>query len=160
MVTKEHAERLARALESTGLAQPVSATHNDQRISVMCRVSGGNDEKWITLIRNILIATLDEEKEIHAWQAHICRNYFIKEIENQERKLVWGWNVSIHSREMSMALEMVIRIIKGQVLRTTRPGEITEFPLHGASFDRNAPTASGKGVRSIGNKEFNPARTK
>lgn len=160
MVTKEHAERLSRALESTGLAQPVSATHSDQRISVMCRVSGGNDEKWITLVRNLLIATLDEEKEVHSWQAHICRNYFIKETENQDRKLVWGWNVSIHSREMSLALDMVIRLIKGQVIRTTRPGEVTEFPLHGVNANRNAVTAGGKGVHSIGDKEFNPARTK
>jgi hypothetical protein len=26
-VTKEHADKLARAIESSGLAQPVSATH-------------------------------------------------------------------------------------------------------------------------------------
>lgn len=160
MVTKEHAERLSRALESTGLAQPVSATHNDQRVSVMCRVNSGNEEKWINLVRIILVTTLDEEKEIHAWQAHICRNYFIKEIEGGDRKLVWGWNVSIHSREMSLALEMLIRVIKGQVIRTTKPGEVTEFPLYGASPNRNAPTAGGKGVHTLGDREFNPARTK
>ncbi len=160
MVTKEHAERLARALESTGLAQPVSATHHEQRVAVMCRVNSGNEEKWVNLIRNILITTLNEEKEIHAWQAHICRNYFIKEIEGQDRKLVWGWNVSIHSREMSLALEVLIKVIKGQIITTSRPGEVTEFPLYGASINRNTPTASGKGVHDVGSREFHPSRTK
>lgn len=159
-VTKDHAEKFSRAIESSGLAQPVSATHSDNRVQVLCRVAKGNDEKWIEMVRTILEAALDESKEVHAWQCHICRNYFIKENEETgDRKLVWGWSVSIHSKEMGLALGMIVKILKGQPIRVVSNRELTEYPLHGASEQRNMPKG-GKGVHTIGDKDFHPARTK
>jgi hypothetical protein len=160
MVTKEHADKLARAIESAGLAEVVSATHSDNRISVMCRVSSGKEDKWVQMVRSILIASLDEAKEVHAWQTHICRNYFIKENEETgDRKLVWGWNVSIHSKEMGLSLSMVTKLVHGEPIRVVNNRELKEFPLHGAPVDRNAPK-KGKGVQTIGNSDFHPGRTK
>lgn len=158
MVTKEHADKLSRAIESAGIAQPVQATHGENRVAVMCRVAKDNEDKWIKTVERILVASLDEAGELHAWQTHICRNYFIKETEGV-RKLVWGWNVSIHSKEMGAALNLVIKLIHGEPIRTVSNRELNEFPLHGASSDRNAPK-KGKGVHTIGNGDFHPARTK
>lgn len=161
MSTKAYAERLSRALESTGLVEPVNATHSEGRVAVLCRVAQGNEKKWLELVKNILVNAIDESKEVHAWQTHLCRNYFIKETESG-RNLVWGWNVSVHSREMSHSLDVIIKIIKGQAIRSTgSKRELEEFPLHGASADRNSPK-NGKGVHTIGGKagDFSPARSK
>lgn len=158
MSTKQHAERLARALESTNLAQPVKITHAENRVNVLCRVTEGNEKKWVELVSNILIATSEEAGEPHNWQSHICRNYFLKE-DGGGPKLVWGWNVSIQSQNMSISLDAVIAVIKGKTLRVKgSPRELDEFPLHGASPNRNAPGPSGKGVHTIGEREFHPAR--
>lgn len=159
MSTKAHAERLSRALESTGLASPVNATFGEGRVAVLCRVAGSNEAKWAGLVRDILIASLDEAGEVHGWQSHICRNYFIKEVEEGDRKLVWGWNVSIHSKEMSLSLDMIVRVIKGEPIRTNRTNELQEFPLVGATVNRNT-VVKGKGVHTIGNGDFHPARSK
>lgn len=159
VVTKEHAEKLSRALEATGLAQPVSANHAEDRITVLCRVPNGNEDKWVELVKSILVGALDEEKEAHAWKAHICRNYFIKESPEGDRKLVWGWNISIQSREMGHSLVMIIKLLKGEPIRITNSREITEFPLHGAGPNRNA-VKNGKGVHTIGGSagDFHPTR--
>jgi hypothetical protein len=160
MADKVHAERLARALEATGLCQPVQNNAIDDRLTVLCRVLENNEQGWIKLVEKILVTSLDEAKEVHAWKAHICRNYFIKEIEDQKR-LVWGWNISIQAREVPLALDILIRVIKGQPIRSGPvPGELTEFPLHGAPPNRNAGKPGGKGVHLIGENDFSPARTK
>lgn len=159
MVTKDHADKLSRALQSSGIAQPVQATHGENRISVMCRVPKDNEEKWIKLVERILMAADDESGELHAWQTHICRNYFLKEFDGGVRKLVWGWNVSIHSKEMGASLNMVIKLVHGEPIRTVSNKELSEFPLHGASNDRNAPK-KGRGVHTIGDGDFHPAKSK
>lgn len=155
MSSMAYAERLARALESTGLAEPVKATHGEGRISILCRVTEGNEKKWIELVRQLLIAAQEDKN----WQAHICRNYFLREDPDIGYKLVWGWNVSIHSLNLTIALDDVVSIVKGKPIKITGPAkEITEFPLVGASPTRNMPNASGKGVYTIGDREFHPAR--
>ncbi len=159
MATKDHAEKLARAIEATGLAQPVNATHAENRVTVLCRVPSGNEDKWIDLVKSILVGAQDEAGEVHAWQAHICRNYFIKEDENRNRKLVWGWNISIQSREMGHSLVMIQKLLRGEPLRVTGAREVTEFPLVGASPNRNIPK-NGKGVHTVGGSQgdFSPSR--
>lgn len=161
MSSKAHGERLARALEGTGMAEAVNITFGEDRVAVLCRVTSGNDSKWMELIQKILVAALDEAKQAHAWQNHICRNYFIKEDpQTHVRKLVWGWNVSVQSRDMSNSLDMLIKVIKGQPIRTVgSTKELEEFPLHGATANRNA-VKGGKGVHTIGDSNFHPARSK
>lgn len=159
--TKAHAERFARALESTGLAQVVTNTHAENRINVLCRVSAENESKWTALIKDILVATETESGQAYAWASHICRTYFLKEMDNKEKKLVWGWNVSIQSLEMSYSLDAIIKIIKGESIRDNAfDGEITEFPLPGATINRNRVKPGGKGVRPLGSNEYNPAKSK
>lgn len=154
MSSKAYAERLSRALEATGLCEAVNATFGENRVAVLCRVKENNERKWTELLHKVLMAADDESKEVHAWQCHFCRNYFLK-----DRKMVWGWNISIQSKEIVHSLDMISRVLRGQPLRATDKREVEEFPLHGAPADRNAPKG-GKGVHTIGNADFHPARTK
>lgn len=159
MSNKAYAERLARALERTGLCQSVNATFGEGRVSVLCRVPGESEEKWIALVKNILMGGLDSAGEAYAWISHICRNYFIKESDTGERKLVWGWNVSIHSIGMPDALDVLSRIINGQPLRANGSKELTEFPLHGAPPNRGTGD-KGKGAYTIGgSQDFSVTRS-
>lgn len=158
MSSKEHANRLARALEGTELARAVNATHVDGRINVLCRVSAGSEGKWAELIRCMLLSTDSEQGYAHSWQAHFCRHYFLKEVEG-EKKLVFGWNISIASPQMSDSLDYLIRVVKGEKPNRTAMtnGEIQEMEMSGTA-GRNVPKHSGgKGVWTVGGKDsFRP----
>lgn len=161
IVTKDHADKLSRTIEATGLAQPVNATFSENRVQILCRVASGNEDKWVNLIRALLESELDEHAQVHAWKSHICRNYFIKEDPtSHSRKLVWGWSISIHSPEMALSLNAIVKIARGEPIRMVGSSkELTEFPLHGATAQRNA-LKGGKGVHTIGgsNGDFSPGR--
>lgn len=154
MSTKAHSERLSRALESTGLCETVSNSFGENRVAVLCRVKGdGNEKKWVALLHRLLLAAEEESKETHAWQCHICRHYFLK-----GQNMVWGWNVSFQSKEISISLDLISRILKGQSIRLVNRNEVTEMPLHGATADRGM-VKGGKGVHTIGNGDFHPMKT-
>ncbi len=150
MSTKEYAERVSRAIEGTKLATPVSTNFNENRVSVLCRVAKNNEVGWVELITNVLIGANLSLKTATSWQCHICRNYFIKEVEGKNT-LVWGWNFSVQAREMGPSLDSVIRIMKGQPLDEQFPGELTEFPLR-APPNRNS-MSRGKGVHTVGGSD-------
>lgn len=167
MSSKEHAERLAHALESTGLVQAVLINHTTDQVKILCRVASGAEDRWTALVRRMLLVTESEEHEAHGWRSHFCRHYFLKEIKG-EKKMVWGWNISIASSQMSDSLTYLIRVIKGEHTPKAEPNEVMEMELHGASRDRNAPgrrlpngKISKKGVWSLdGDKGqvFRPSR--
>jgi hypothetical protein len=159
VVTKEHAERLARLLESTGLAQPRKSMHAENRVNVLCRVMPGNEDKWVDLIRKLLVAELEESSQIYGWQCHVCRHYFIKQGEDGSKQLVWGWNISIQSTEMPLSLDIITKLLRGEPLHVggeTR--ELNEFPIYGMTNNRNKPNAGGKGVHGVGDSDFHPAK--
>lgn len=151
-MSKEHAERLARALEGTGLAQAVTMSQDDGQLKVLCRVAPGKEAQWTDLIRRMLLSTESEQSYAHAWRAHFCRHYFLKEVEG-EKKLVFGWNISVASQSMSTSLDFLIAVVKGgNPIRVAAAGEVTEMELPGTSGrPRNIPKhAGGKGVYPIG----------
>jgi len=157
MSSKAHAERLSRAIELSGLAQPVSAVHAPNRVNVLCRVAQGNETKWTELLRKILLATEAEQEQAHAWQAHICRHYFLKEVDG-EKKLVFGWNISIQSQEMSSSLDVLMRVIKGEPTPVRSSKESDEMIITGLTGERNVPTRPGqRGAFTVGGKnDFRP----
>ena len=160
MSSKAHAARLSRAIEMSGLAQPVSAVHAPNRVNVLCRVAQGNEVKWTELLRKILLATELESTEAHAWQAHICRHYFLKDVGG-EKKLVFGWNISIQSQEMSASLDSLMKVIKGEPprVRSAAEAESMEMEMTGVVGDRNVPHRPGqRGAFTIGGKnDFKPS---
>jgi hypothetical protein len=150
MSSKEHVERMSRAISGTGFGETVSATFGENRIAILCRIPRENEAKWVELITKILVGAERSKKEAIPWQCHICRHYFLK-VVNKEYKLVWGWNFSVQSNDMSTALDSIIRLVKGQPLEVN-PNELTEFPLIGAPANRNSPK-KGKGVYTIGGSQ-------
>jgi hypothetical protein len=158
MSSQAHANRLAHDLSSTGLVEPVNSTFTDNRVSVLLRVKMGVEQQWNTMIRNILLATDFFAKEAHAWNAHICRTYFLKQIKN-EKKLVFGWSITITSQDMSTSIDEINRVLHGGNPEPTgdTPSETMEFPLVGPQKERNVPGQSGKGAYTIGGKsDFRP----
>jgi hypothetical protein len=154
MSGKVHAERLARAITLTGLAEPVQANGlADDRINVLCRVPKGSEGGWTELLQKLLVVTESQKKFAHSWQVHICRHYFLKEI-NGETKMVFGWNISVQSQDLITALEYLIRTIKGEKPSSFEPVEVDEVPMTGVTGMRNMPRKpGGKGVHTIGGSE-------
>lgn len=150
MSTKEYAERVARAIESTGLAVPVAPTFGENRVSVLCRVHKDNEASWLELVTKILIGSDISSKMSTSWQCHICRHYFLKVVSGED-KLVWGWNFSFQSRDMSIALDMIIPLLRGHPLQAAAADmhDIQEIPLVGGTSDRNR-MRNGRGVHNIG----------
>lgn len=148
MPTQEHADRLARIIESTGLAQPVQAKFADGRINVLCRVPDNNSKPWTDIVERLLIATEQEQ----VWQSHFCRHYFLKEV-NGQKKMVWGWNISIQSYDMTAALDIIAKVFRGDPIRGSNI-ELTEFPLAGTTSAKTQRL-----VRSIGDGDFHPAKS-
>ncbi len=144
MSSKAHAERFSRTLSSTNLCEPVNANFGEDRVAILCRVKQEKEKQWVDTLQKILVAAEEEANEVHTWKCHFCKHYFLK-----DGKMVWGWNVSIQSREMSHSLDAITKVVRGEPLRAVRGGEVEEFPLFGAPADRNAPRG-GKGVHTIG----------
>lgn len=156
MSSKEHAERLFRALQSQDFVEPRSISFGENRVAVLCRVQKQNEAAWIEFITNLLKGAEYSKGEVFAWQCHICRHYFLKE-NNSRLELVFGWNVSIQSREMTKTLDAIHRLMVGEPL-IINPNEVTEFPLQAGS-NRNTPK-KGKGVHTIGgSQDFRIERT-
>jgi hypothetical protein len=151
MSSKELSDRMARALEVSGLAYPVSNNFGEDRIAILCRVSKESEPRWVEMITNVLIGASASLKGAVRWQCHICRHYFLKEVNGGD-KLVWGWNFSIQAKEMSLALDAIIRIMKGQPMTDHPTSELTEFPLRPHS-------KSGKLAHNIGTSDFHPAKS-
>jgi hypothetical protein len=151
MSSKAYAERLARALESTGLAEIVDCSHSENQVRVLCRVADGGQVKWLGILKNILILTEAEQKQAHSWQAHICRLYLLKRL-NGEPNLVFGWNVSIQSLNMPDSLDYLSRVIRGEspdAVSSSSSGEVMEMEFTGMTGSR-IPNAKGKGAYTVG----------
>lgn len=159
MSSQAYADRMGQSISRTGLAEPVNATFGENKVSVLIRVKNGVDHKWNDLIKNVLLATDHFDKEAFAWQSHICRTYFLRKV-GAEKKMVFGWSITITSQDLSFALDEVVRVMNGgdpEPKKTQGNFEVDEFPLVGATGERNVPGASGKGASTIGGKSsFRP----
>ena len=158
MSSKAHAERLSRAIELSGLAEPVTNGFAENRINVLCRVPQGSEAKWNDLVYKILLATDAEQGEAHGWQAHLCRHYFLRETKDG-KKMVWGWNISVQSQDMSTSLDFIMRVIKGEPVRPAHSRvEVEEMELTGLTRPRNMPKPGGKGAYTVeGGDNFRPS---
>lgn len=158
MSSKAHADRLARALELTGLAKAINSRFANNRVMVLCRVTTDSRAKWLELLRKLLLATESEQKASYSWNSHFCQHYFLKDDEDSGKKnLVYGWNISIESSMMSDSLDAIMRVIKGEPVSTQaeHPDEITEFPLN-TTGELNAPKFDGdRGAFTVGGSKRN-----
>jgi hypothetical protein len=157
MSSQVYADRLSRSLSQTGLVEVVEASFADTRISVLFRVKGGVDHKWLEVVHNILLSTEHFRTSPSSWHSHICKTFFLKDIRKQ-KKLVFGWTLALTSNSIPQALDQVIRVIAGgKPEPSVEAGDagaegFEDIPLIGAPRERNAPGSSGKGAFSIGGK--------
>lgn len=163
MSSQAYADRLSRAVESTGLAEVVKTSFGDNNISVLCRVKQGSDGEWVKIVERILLAEPSQAGKPHAWASHICRRYFLKEFPDGP-KMVFGWNIAFQSNDIATSLDFISRVIRGEKIQTPKgKNELDEMPLSGAGSSRKAPKkdgpGKGKGAYTIGGSEdFKPSR--
>lgn len=158
MSSKAHADRLAKALEQTNLCKVVLADFKGDQIRLLLRLAQGADQKWIQLIDRILLAGEVFEGGAVAWQSHICKNYFRKDMDDGTKKLVFGWYVSIQSNSMTQSLDEIVKAIRGTVPKRseTEKALTMEMPL-GINHELNVPNENGKGAYVVGGKQsFKP----
>lgn len=155
MSSQAHVDRLARALEQTGLSQAVKTSFKPDQVNVLLRVHQPEkgENEWVGLVKKMKQAEAALEGQAHGFQLHVCRLYFLKDKDT----LVYAWNVAMQSTSMSNSLDAIIRVIKGgKVTEPVDPGapfEVDSMPLSGleGSHDRNVPgPGKKKGAYSAG----------
>ncbi len=161
MSSKAHAERLAKALESTSICEIVRTDHSHDQVRILLRLSAGAEGAWTQAIDRILTAAEFITGKPHIYNAHICKNYFRKQVSSGEKKLVFGWYVSVQSNSMTESLDVVIRALKGSLPAkpANRDDEDWEMPLATKARELNAPNENGRGGWTVGGKSsFKPLR--
>ena len=154
MSSKAHAERLAKALESTDLCQMVRSDHTHDQIRLLLRIAPGAEPAWTRLLERILTSADYLAGQAHVYQAHICKNYFLKEVADGTKKLVFGWYISIQSTSMSESLDVIIRATKGTLPEAPHVHrELEEMPLSTRARELNVPTEKGRGAHTVGGKK-------
>lgn len=148
---------LTEAIENTGVVSVLVRGSTDQQVKLRVRVS--NENRWkhmITfLLREEVRVALSELK----WNLHVCQTYLLK-----EGRLVYTWSFVLQSSDIDKAVMEVCRLFdlirsnmslfeergEEEVIRPKKAqasnqksnklvGEIREYPLVGASPDRNKP---------------------
>jgi len=104
MSSKEHAERLAHALDSLPFVTALNAEFGSSNVQILCRIQKGAETKWAHIVEKILLAAEANKGRECYWVSHICRLYFVR-----DGKMVYGWHVGITSNFMSETLGELIR---------------------------------------------------
>ena len=152
MSSQAHAERLARALESTRMIQSVETSFRPDQVTVLFRVLSGADMAWNSMMIKLLNSEGSQSKDAPGWRLDISKKYLLK-----NDKLVFGWRISLQANDMSYALDTLNAVIKGEVRATPR-GELEEMTFTGfeGARDRNVPKPGSK--KGAYNGETNPTR--
>jgi len=150
MSSQNHAARLAHMLNSTSLAQAVNQMFREDQVSVLFRVRQGSEASWNTLMKSLLRAEKYQIEGTPKWKADISKPYMLKDNDT----MVFGWRISIHSPDMSAALDAVNAVLKGEPVTPQLGGEIMEMPFSGmeGKSDRNVPK-NRKGVYLVEGKK-------
>jgi hypothetical protein len=153
MSSKAHAERLAKALETTNICQAVKVDFTHEQVRLLLRTASGAESVWTQLIDRVLTAGEYIEGQAHSFQVHICKNYFRKEMSDGTKKLVFGWYISIQSNSMSESLDVVVKAIKGSLPEEPAGQKmVEEMPLSTRARELNAPNEKGRGGWTVGGK--------
>ena len=109
MSSKEHADRLAHALNSLQFVETVNADFGNAHVQLLCRVQRGAEVKWAQVVEGILLAAESVHGQEKYWVTHICRLYFLR-----EGKMLYGWHVGITSNFMEESLGEIVRSFASQ----------------------------------------------
>lgn len=155
MSDKAYAQRLAHALEKTGLVVPVQSSFQMNQITVRFRVHKGSEGAWQKVLEQVHRAMKKEERYAHAWSTHSCKEHFLMESEGKD-KFGFIWHITIISGQIQDALNYISAAIRGEQVKSQGlKGEVSEMTFTGMdpAYQRNAPDSKGKGVYTIGGKD-------
>lgn len=117
---------LRTSLMETGLVQPVKGSSKSGHIEVICRQVPGQEQPWIMVMTNLLLASEEEGVDLH-----VCRRYVLK-----ERKLVFGWHVELNAKNLP-GLKTAVSLMCAE-LAEAKPVLDAPAPVQKAS-PRNPP---------------------
>lgn len=127
---KQAAEKLlARAIESTGVAEVVRVSSDKSSVKVLYRVS--QKRIWLGILEYVL-------SRAEGWSAHVCQQYFMR-----GGRLVYGWNFILQPpKAVEIVSQLLVQAAK-VVPKTIQmiPGGVDSFPLVGSTHRRTAKIA-------------------
>lgn len=139
-MSAQAADKLAEALIATRIVEPVTKTHKDGAIELLCRVNAEHHERWLKLIDAVKVAEERDATQPYKWRSRIFLEYFRK-----DGQLVKGWVFYLQSNMLLDALEVIastLRLGKTQPALGKKVVELTEMEMTGLppNYDRNKPS--------------------
>lgn len=117
--------------------EAIDVARAPNQIRITGRVPPNGSSPWILLVHHLLLAC-----EHTVWKADISRYYFLRQMENGQKRLFYTWRVILQGQQIEQHLPAIAQAVKN----APRPArvELQEFPLAGAQREH----ANGKGVYS------------
>jgi hypothetical protein len=135
---------LQAALNRKSGFEMVDHTDGDSQLRIMGRqkkdAMGVNLNNWFLVIRNLL------QRHVTApWKVDVSKMYFLR-----GETVIYGWRLIFQTGDGS-SLEPHVPDIVAAIMGAphTARGELTEYPLPGASADRNISDGRSRGVHNI-----------
>jgi hypothetical protein len=95
---------LKSAILSTSLLQPIDSKSKGRYLEVICRQIPGQEKPWLSILLKMLTKAADSD-----FSLHVCRRYVVK-----DRKLAFGWNLSIDAKstkKLDEAVDILCKIL-------------------------------------------------
>jgi len=108
------------------------------QIYLVGRIRGQTIGNILIFVHRLLLAA-----KTAPWNADASQNYMLK-----NGQLVKGWRIVIYTDDQASTLDQVLQVLRSSP--AARQPQVDEIPLAGASPDRNAPNARGKGAALTG----------
>lgn len=99
-----------------------------------------NIHNWLSVVHHLLVG-----QEAAPWKADVSKQYFLKGAKGSQ-KVIYGWRLILQGEDITSHYEDILRTILDS--KPTSAGELTEYPLPGATADRNTGK-NGKGANTI-----------
>lgn len=119
---------LARAIESTEVAEIVRASSDKGSVKLLYRVR--QKQIWLGILEYVL-------SRAEGWSAHVCQQYFMR-----GGRLVYGWNFILQPpKAVEVASALIVQAGKVVPKTIQVAGPLDSFPLVGASNRRTSRIA-------------------
>lgn len=133
-------------LKSKSGFEVIEMTEEPSRLRLMGRVPvdklSVNMNNWLLVVRDLLRGSQNQT----VWKADISKSYFLRGPAGEE-KVIYGWRVIFQGADIATHYSDMTLVVRAAP--QTSAAELTEYPLPGASPDRNSPNR-GKGAGSVG----------
>ncbi|WP_394831796.1 hypothetical protein LVJ94_35300 [Pendulispora rubella] len=122
---------------------PETVVEGDGRLSFLGRLQNTAMASWVRAMRVIHTAT-------HGFKVDTSKVYFLA-----EGQLIFGWRIIIQADDLARAISTLTAALETDT-SSADAGQLDEYPLPGASADRNAPIGGRRGAGPIGTVPLGP----